>query len=195
MDIYMSMRPTVSDAWGPAVNLGPKINTQYYDIAPGLSADGCTFHFTQNDATGWSGNFKIYRTTISPVVDLNGDGIVDATDMCIVVDHWGENYTLCDVGPTPLGDGVVDVQDLIVLAEHLFEEFPPVESVEVDEDDDGGQVELELGQILVVTLESNPSTGYRWEQAENQESILEQLGEAEFKSSETSDPPTVGAGS
>jgi hypothetical protein len=39
-----------------------------------------------------------------------------------MVDHWGESYSLCDIGPTPLGDGVVDVQDLIVLAEHLFEE-------------------------------------------------------------------------
>ena len=129
-----------------------------------------------------------------PIVDFNGDGIVDAADMCIMVDHWGENYSLCDVGPMPWGDGVVDVQDLIVLAEHLFEEFPPAESVGVNEDDDGGLIELELGEILVVTLESNPSTGYRWEQAENNESILEQLGEAEFKPSETGDPPTVGAG-
>ena len=109
MDIYMSMRPTVSDAWGPAVNLGPKINTQYYDIAPGLSADGCTFHFTQNDATGWSGNFKIYRTTISPVVDFNGDGIVDSDDIRIMLDHWHTNEPLCDIGPMPWGDGIVDV--------------------------------------------------------------------------------------
>jgi len=56
------------------------------------------------------------------VVDFNGDGIVDSTDLCILVDHWGENYPLCDIGPTPFGDGIVDVQDLIILAEHLFEE-------------------------------------------------------------------------
>ena len=30
----------------------------------------------------------------------------------------------------------------------------------------GGQAELERGQVLVVTLESNPSTGFRWEVAE-----------------------------
>ena len=45
--------------------------------------------------------------------------------MCIVIDHWSENYPLCDIGPTPLGDGIVDLQDLIVLAEHLFEEYRP----------------------------------------------------------------------
>ncbi|MHC4120608.1 MAG: hypothetical protein ACYSWO_24205 [Planctomycetota bacterium] len=38
-----------------------------------------------------------------------------------MVDHWGEDYSFCDIGPTPFGDGIVDVQDLIVLAEHLFE--------------------------------------------------------------------------
>jgi len=127
MDIYVTMRATVFDSWGQAVNLGPMINTPYYDISPSLSADGCTLHFAHNNMNGWGGNYKIYRTTISPVVDLNSDGIVDAADMCIMVDHWGENYSLCDIGPTPFGDGIVDVQDLIVLAEHLFEEFPPVE--------------------------------------------------------------------
>ena len=61
------------------------------------------------------------------VVDFNGDGIVDCADMCIMVDHWGEDYPLCDIAPSPWGDGIVDVHDLIVLAEHLFEEVPPAE--------------------------------------------------------------------
>jgi hypothetical protein len=58
---------------------------------------------------------------VHPVVDLNSDGIVDAQDMCIIVDNWGTDNSLCDIGPMPWGDGIVDVQDLIVLAEHLFE--------------------------------------------------------------------------
>jgi len=57
-----------------------------------------------------------------PIVDLSGDGIVDAADMCIVVDNWDTDYSLCDIGPMPWGDGVVDVEDLEILAEHLFEE-------------------------------------------------------------------------
>jgi len=63
------------------------------------------------------------------IVDFNGDGIVDADDMCIMIDHWGEDYSLYDIGPMPWGDGVVDIQDLIVLAEHLFEEVFPIEFV------------------------------------------------------------------
>ncbi len=61
-------------------------------------------------------------------------------------------------------------------------------------DDVGSQVELEQDQILVITLESNPTTGYRWEQVEIQDSILQQMGEAEFKPSQTGEPPLVGAG-
>jgi hypothetical protein len=65
----------------------------------------------------------MWQVPVIPIVDLNGDGIVDSTDMCIMVDHWCENYFLCDIGPTPLGDGIVDVQDLIVLSEYFFEDI------------------------------------------------------------------------
>ena len=61
----------------------------------------------------------IYETKINPIVDLNGDGIVNAADMCIMVDYCGTDEPLCDIGPMPWGDGVVDVNDLIVLAEYL----------------------------------------------------------------------------
>jgi predicted secreted protein len=57
-----------------------------------------------------------------------------------------------------------------------------------------GQVTVEVGQRFAVTLESNPSTGYRWEWVDRQESILEQIGAAEFQPRETGDPPLVGAG-
>jgi predicted secreted protein len=137
----------------------------------------------------------VYELTVSgPLPDFNGDGIVDATDICMMVDYWGTDESLYDIAPPPFGDGVVDVEDLIVLAEHLFEVYPSAETVDVNEADNGGQIELELGKLLVVTLESNPSTGYRWELVDDNESILKQFGEVEFKSSDTSDPPMVGAG-
>jgi N-acetylneuraminic acid mutarotase len=65
----------------------------------------------------------VYELNINPPPpDFNCDGIIDSADMCIMIDHWGEDYPLCDIGPIPWGDGVIDVQGLIVLAEHLFEE-------------------------------------------------------------------------
>jgi len=192
-DLYMSKRASRSDPWEVAINLGPVVNTPGLEEVAHISADGSTLYF-DSDRPGGYGGHDIWQVPITPIVDLNGDGIVDAADMCIIVDNWGTDNKLCDIGPTPLGDGIVDVQDLIVLAEHLFEEYPPAESVEVNEDNNGGQFELERGQILVVTLESNPSTGYKWELAEQSMSILLQLAEVEFKSSDTGNPPTVGAG-
>jgi 3',5'-cyclic AMP phosphodiesterase CpdA len=34
--------------------------------------------------------------------DFNGDEIIDAADMDIMVEHWGEDYALCDIAPPPL---------------------------------------------------------------------------------------------
>jgi N-acetylneuraminic acid mutarotase len=64
-----------------------------------------------------------------PLLDFNDDCIVDAADVCILIDNWHMNSTLCDIAPLPLSDGYVDVQDLVVMAEHLFEEVLPLELI------------------------------------------------------------------
>jgi len=125
-DIWMTRRKSIADPWEEPVNLGSDISTIAYDCQPRLSPDGTVLYFTSSrpDLSVYFQNTDIYQAPIIPIVDFNGDKIVDADDMCIMVDHWGEDYPLCDIGPMPWGDGVVDVEDLIVLAEHLFEEFP-----------------------------------------------------------------------
>ncbi len=120
-DIWVTTRATVSDTWSMPVNLGPTLNSSALDGHPAISAD-CSTIFFMSQRLGGLGGHDLWQAPVLPVVDFNGDGIVDSADMCIMVDHWGENYSLCDIGPTPLGDRIVDVQDLIVLAEHLFEE-------------------------------------------------------------------------
>ncbi|MHC4175279.1 MAG: LamG-like jellyroll fold domain-containing protein [Planctomycetota bacterium] len=121
-DLYVTTRETIDDEWGTPVNLGPTVNSSANEDSPAISSDGSTLFFSSNTRPGGFGDSDIWQVSIEPVVDFNGDGIVDSADMCIMVDHWGENYRLCDIGPTPLGDGIVDVHDLIVLVEHLFEE-------------------------------------------------------------------------
>jgi len=124
-DIWMSMRASILDPWEEPVNLGPVVNSPAWDGVPMLTSDGSTLYFSSTRAGGFGGDWgDIYQAPIIPIVDFNGDRIVDASDMCIMVDHWGENYPLCDIGPTPMGDGIVDVEDLKVLAEHLFEILP-----------------------------------------------------------------------
>ena len=104
---WMTVRKTVNDPWDPPV----KLPVPFHSMGVGcVSADGSFFH------AGMS------QVPIIPIVDLNGDGIVDSADMCVIVDHWGTDKPLCDIGPMPWGDSVVDVEDLKVLAQHLFEE-------------------------------------------------------------------------
>ncbi len=125
-DIWFSKRATIENDWDTPVHPGPPVNTTASDSSPNISADGSILYF-HSPRAGGLGDYDLWQVPIIPIIDLNIDGIVDATDMCIVVDHWGTDEPLCDIGPMPWGDGIVDVQDLIVLAEHLFEEFPPVE--------------------------------------------------------------------
>ena len=123
-DIWMITRATILDPWGEPVNLGPPVNSSAGDVVPRISPDGSMLYFSSTRQGGLGGNWgDIYQAPIIPIVDLNGDGIVDAADMCIMIDHWGEYYSLCDIGPTPIGDGIVDTQDLIVLSEYLFDDI------------------------------------------------------------------------
>ena len=128
-DIWMSTRSHKEHPWGIPINLGLTVNSSVPDLQPEISSDGSTLYFC-SERPGGSGSADIWQAPIIPIVDLNGDGIVDAADMCIMIDYWGTDEPLCDIGPMPWGDGIVDVQDLIVLAEHLFEEYPPVEPIE-----------------------------------------------------------------
>jgi len=120
-DLWVTRRATINDPWGEPVNLGPPVNSSAYETCASISADGLFLYFCSDRPGGLGGTWgDIYQAPIIPIVDFNGDGIVDSADMCIMVDHWGEDYPLCDIGPMPWGDGIVDVQDLIILAEYLF---------------------------------------------------------------------------
>jgi len=121
-DIWVTTRASTDDPWTEAVNLGPTVNSSARDFAAVTSSDGCTLYFTSG-RPGGVGNLDLWQVSIIPIVDFNGDGIVDAADMCIMVDYWGADEPLCDIGPMPWGNGIVDVQDLIVLSEYLFEDI------------------------------------------------------------------------
>ena len=134
-DLWIARRETKDSPWGEAVNLGPSINTNFSDMARGLSADGRMLYFDQRYWEGYrpggQGGADIWQAPIIPIVDLNADGIVDSEDVSILVDHWGEDYPLCDIGPMPFGDGVVDVRDLLVLADYISP--TPVAHCKLDE--------------------------------------------------------------
>ena len=125
IDLWFTSRETKNKTWGEPINLGPSINTLTAEDGISISVDGRTLYFSDyGDARrpdGYGGA-DLWKAPIIPIVDFNGDGIVDSADMCLMVDNWGTNEQLCDIGPMPWGDGVVDVEDLKVLSEYLFEE-------------------------------------------------------------------------
>ena len=63
-------------------------------------------------------------------------------------------------------------------------------TVKLDETTNGQTVALKVGQKLTISLEGNPTTGYSWDVSEIDQAVIEQVGEAEFKS----DSNLIGSG-
>jgi Tol biopolymer transport system component len=134
-DLWMTRRTSIGEPWGPAQNLGSAFNSNDVEACPTISFDGRVLYFMSMRPGGIGGMRDLWQVAIDPVVDLNGDAIVDAADMCIIVDNWHTDNLLCDIAPAPLGDGFVDVKDLVVLSEHLFEDYRMIAHWKLDEID------------------------------------------------------------
>jgi hypothetical protein len=61
-DLWVSTRATTLEAWSTPVNLGPPVNTIYFDGAPALSADAETLIFYSNRPGGFGAN-DLYLST------------------------------------------------------------------------------------------------------------------------------------
>ncbi len=132
-NLWVTTRRTTSDPWREPFNLGPFINTNdgvdFADISP----DGSTLFVScyKLQRSGAYGRYDIWQAPIIPIVDFNGDGEVDTDDLLILIDNWGINEPLCDIGPTPFGDGIVDIKDLEVFMSYWEKENIP----EIPEDE------------------------------------------------------------
>ena len=62
LDIYVSKRDSTGD-WGPAVNLGPVINTPYNEESPFLSKDDKTLFFSSRGHFNMGG-YDIFSSTL-----------------------------------------------------------------------------------------------------------------------------------
>jgi len=113
-------------------------NVVYYKVIngghswPGAGPAGYAVGNTNQDINAsveiWN-FFKNYKLVTRPVVDFNGDGIVDLGDLVILIENWGTNESLCDIGPMAWGDGIVDIQDLEVLMSYWQQEILPDELI------------------------------------------------------------------
>jgi len=55
--------------------------------------------------------------------------------------------------------------------------------INLSADDNGRTVPLSVGQLVVISLDANPSTGYTWEIKGLNQAVVQQVGEMEFKPS------------
>ncbi|MBP7053237.1 MAG: PD40 domain-containing protein [Phycisphaerae bacterium] len=123
-DGYVARRASCSAPWQPAVNLGPIANATPWN-RPFVSADGSTLYILcdpNDDMSTWT-----YKAPILPTVDFNVDSVVDVNDLAMLIDNWGTDNSLYDIGPYAWGDGVVDIEDLkVFIAE--WEKVNPADS-------------------------------------------------------------------
>lgn len=63
-DLWVTTRKTTAGPWDQPVNLGPTVNSPYYDNHPSISADGLTLYFDSRrpDALGLAEGTDIYVT-------------------------------------------------------------------------------------------------------------------------------------
>ena len=128
-DMFISTRSSRDDGWGVPSRL-PVLSSARNDGGLTFARGSSILYFGRSDPYIASPSFRedparatgdIWQVEVIPIVDFNGDELVDVADIDILIDFWGTNESLCDIGPLPWGDGVVDVEDLVVLVEHIVE--------------------------------------------------------------------------
>ena len=60
---------------------------------------------------------EVYKPN-PPVIDFNGNGLVDIKDLLRLIESWAQNDPLCDIAPPPFGDRIVDTLDLELLMDN-----------------------------------------------------------------------------
>ena len=123
VDIWLTMRATIDGDWGEPVNPGPPLNAPSGDCCAAISADGSTIYFESSRA----GLGDLWQAPILPVVDFDQDAKVGMNDLLTMIEYWGTDERMCDIGPMTWGDGVVDVADLVILMAYWGQDmYPPI---------------------------------------------------------------------
>ena len=64
-------------------------------------------------------------------------------------------------------------------------------SLQLDEAADGTTQQLQVGDVIAITLESNPSTGFAWSATSSNTEIVAQLGESQYQDAQSSSGETL----
>ncbi len=128
--IWVSRRLSITAPWGRAELFAPVNSGTGVFMSVGGS-DGTEFclSYSEEDSTIYFNHgtnvftydYQVWQVEVTPIVDLNGDSVVDILDAYELLEHWETtDNSLYDIAPFPFGDGKVDAKDLRVLAEHMM---------------------------------------------------------------------------
>jgi tetratricopeptide (TPR) repeat protein len=168
LDIYVSKLDSTGD-WGPAVNLGPVINTEYNEETPFISEDGKTLFFSSRGHFNMGGYDIFYSNLLdngewSP--PLNMGYPINTTDDDEFYQPVGEGYYAYISKFSPQGLGNMDIFKIeIFSAEHprkfRIEGTITTRNIPISVDREDINISL-LSEDMADTLQStNPdSTGF-----------------------------------
>lgn len=171
LDIYVSKRDSSGD-WGPAVNLGSKINTPYNEESPFLTEDDKTLFFSSRGHFNMGG-YDIFYSKLQDNGDwstpINVGYPLNTTDDDVFFKpiHMGsEGYTSKDI---PGGMGHQDIYHVEIFSDNHPREFQlPQGGYQITNEVDGGTTvtsKLELPQLnpsdsIVVPETILPKSGF-----------------------------------
>ncbi len=121
LDIYVSKRDSTGD-WGPAVNLGPVINSPYNEETPFISEDGKTLFFSSRGHYNMGGYDIFYSNLLDNgewTPPLNMGYPINTTDDDVFYQPVGEGYYAYISKFSSQGQGNMDIFRIeIFSAEH-----------------------------------------------------------------------------
>ena len=149
-DVFVATRPSKIDPWGEPVNLGPNVNTNYYEYTPFISPDGLSLFFSRGFQKA-----HVYvckrRTTADPwgpaeffapvnsgtAVYSNNPGSAEwnlsfaqgdpTLYFSRATDIFSNDFDLWQVAVTPIvdfnGDGKVDEKDFLIMTQYWGQEY------------------------------------------------------------------------
>ncbi len=74
VDLWVTTREIKEDEWGTPVNLGPTVNSGFFEGGPAISSDGLELYFI-SDRPGGSGSFDLWVTTRATPSDPWGEPV------------------------------------------------------------------------------------------------------------------------
>jgi serine/threonine protein kinase/Tol biopolymer transport system component len=89
-DLWVATRARRDDDWGTPVNLGPNVNSPYYELTPSISMDGSTLYFASN-RDGGVGDSDLWQVSITPTLESpQKDGSLDSIQESVDSDNGKE---------------------------------------------------------------------------------------------------------